>query len=662
MNKIQSLFKQPWISLSSGHRLIWYIVPFQVCGAAIHIASNYLSNRSTYSFKHAVRDFSVGLFDPFCCIKLTSLARNLFRTVDKTNTPSNTTHSNLDERTFKRDYEQLEKFLSETGDRLASQDVTAGLNLNQACQIIMATRNGIINRVNTFIASSEELILKKEVIFLLGQTGAGKSTILCYLRGDQMQYNKDVLGYDSVTDSKKLISHSRTQSCTYLPNIEIINGQIIVDFPGFDDTHGDLACLGMELALKELLKQLPSKILILYPITNTESRFKGIDDLCMQLNRLVQNHTNCTVLGITKYSQCSAHIAIQYIDEEQKNIEEKQKKEIEELQNLEKRLESQIQVINEQLGMDHPKEVKETLENIKQGYINQKEEARHKQEKREDLPLPEREKKIKYSKEILEIEKEIRKHIHLEGQDPIRFDNLLASDNRMDCLNQLSKSSTAVVQPAYNLMAKHERTLNDIFRNYLKNKYCFEKPSTIIFSDYEQLKANILKYGLLATIAPDMEEFFKLPEIKNIRKDFDLEFIAYFLTAYQKGIDCLKLYRLDHILKCFIEHPEVESLSKKLMSLSSRPNGTLTNIYYNFDEELRHLILPWWATMELSSQSSNPVEAIKILDELANITSQKYDQQTQLAVNKCDQEITKLLQQRDHLVQIKNLVALDNSP
>ena len=53
----------------------------------------------------------------------------------------------------------------------------------------------------------------------------------------------------------------------------------IVDFPGFNDSRGELVSLGMELALKSLIKKYTPKILLLESITNTDGRFNEICEL-----------------------------------------------------------------------------------------------------------------------------------------------------------------------------------------------------------------------------------------------------------------------------------------------------------------------------------------------------------------------------------------------
>ena len=73
-----------------------------------------------------------------------------------------------------------------------------------------------------------------------------------------------------------------------------------MDFPGFHDSHGELISIGMELALKALIKKHDAKILLVESITNTENRFAEIGDLARNMKRIFRNKEEC-LLGMTKY-------------------------------------------------------------------------------------------------------------------------------------------------------------------------------------------------------------------------------------------------------------------------------------------------------------------------------------------------------------------------
>ena len=158
---------------------------------------------------------------------------------------------------------------------------------------MLEARDAVIKKVESSVPAA-----CRNLVFLLGGTGAGKSTALCFLRGDKM-VKKDIY-YESQSDSKGLIGHEGASSCTFLPTTEVVNDLAIVDFPGFDDTNGRFISLGMEFALKALIKNYQPKILVLDAITNNEGRFAAAAQLGYRLTRVLDNKRNC-ILGITKY-------------------------------------------------------------------------------------------------------------------------------------------------------------------------------------------------------------------------------------------------------------------------------------------------------------------------------------------------------------------------
>ena len=89
--------------------------------------------------------------------------------------------------------------------------------------------------------------------------------------------------------NQNLIGHSKTTSHTFLPNIEVVDDLVIVDYPGFEDTNGAVVTLGMECALKALIKEYQPKILLFEAITNTEGRSTALVKLSGRLERLFGN-------------------------------------------------------------------------------------------------------------------------------------------------------------------------------------------------------------------------------------------------------------------------------------------------------------------------------------------------------------------------------------
>ncbi len=158
--------------------------------------------------------------------------------------------------------------------------------------VVIETKQAIIRKIENSIPNN-----CPHILFLLGGSGAGKSTTFCFLRGDEMVLKG--FDYESKRDKNSLIGHEQATSCTFLPTVELINDWLIVDFPGFDDSNGFFISLGMECALKALIRKHQPKVLIIESITNTEGRFAAAAQLGSRLKRLLDKKEEC-VLGITK--------------------------------------------------------------------------------------------------------------------------------------------------------------------------------------------------------------------------------------------------------------------------------------------------------------------------------------------------------------------------
>lgn len=166
------------------------------------------------------------------------------------------------------------------------------MSFSNLAHVILEVREAIIQKVENSIP-----VDRKNVLFLVGNTRSGKSTAFCFLRGDQMVLKGD--HYESLSDKSGLIGHNEADSCTFLPNTEVTDNWVIVDFPGFSNNQP--ISLGIELALKALVKKYQPKIIVLEAITSTDGRFADAARLGRRLSRLLANKENC-VLGITKYS------------------------------------------------------------------------------------------------------------------------------------------------------------------------------------------------------------------------------------------------------------------------------------------------------------------------------------------------------------------------
>jgi hypothetical protein len=238
---------------------------------------------------------------------------------------------------------------------LNQRKITATMSFSEIALVVLETRDAIIQKVASCIPEGH-----RNILFLLGNSGAGCSTALCLLRGDQMVLIDGY--YESLSDKNKLIRDLKDQSCTFLPNIEIINDCVIVDFPGFENTYGPIVTLGQEFALKHLVSKYHPKILVLHAITNVDDNFAFAARLGLRLRRLLgAEHNNC-VLAITKSSR---DIHSEKIREIEKNERERRLTPTD----REKELELTVKILSNLKNTELEKEIqkaKQELEDIKQ--------------------------------------------------------------------------------------------------------------------------------------------------------------------------------------------------------------------------------------------------------------------------------------------------------
>lgn len=147
-------------------------------------------------------------------------------------------------------------------------------------------------------------ISQKKIFFLLGDTKAGKSTSLCFLRGDSM--HREESAYTSQSHEKNIIGDNIWNSCTFLPSVEIVGDLVFVDFPGFDDSHGSFISLGIKLALHKILKELAFRsevrALLLSPFL-VGSVGSTHNVLREKADNLFENTNKCSLIGLTKYTE-----------------------------------------------------------------------------------------------------------------------------------------------------------------------------------------------------------------------------------------------------------------------------------------------------------------------------------------------------------------------
>ena len=400
------------------------------------------------------------------------------------------------------------------------------ISFSQLSHIVLEARKAIIQKVENFIEGHPG---SENLVFLLGGTGAGKSTILCFLRKDEMVLKN--FCYESKNDKNGIIGDESATSCTFLPNLEMINGLVIIDFPGFEDTHGKLISLGTELALKALLKKYPAKILLIESITNREGRYNSIDRLGFRLNRILSNKQNC-MMGLTKYTQESNFIRIQAIEKEQ--IAERLNP-----TNKECQLSGKVGALDLVIQL-HPTEAPNLL--IKKEKKERKlEKLKQERLQKQDQPLPETEEKLLRRKQIEEAEAQMVNHAGVKLESIIRFSDLEDSNCLTSCLEKLSDPSVEVVSVNSKLVldAADRSFLDDRFMNdMIKKLEVIDFRSQ--FNDFESFKQSVIKSSLIYTISqssPEIGEFLLLPEIDPcIVREYDKILISDCIKKYKEAI------------------------------------------------------------------------------------------------------------------------------
>ena len=379
--------------------------------------------------------------------------------------------------------------------------------------IIIETKQAIIRKIKSSIPHH-----CPNTLFLLGGSGAGKSTTFCFLRGDEMVLKGS--NYESKRDKNSLIGHELATSCTFLPTVELINDWLIVDFPGFDDSNGPLISLGMECALKALIRKHQPKVLIIESIMNKEGRFAAAGHLGSRLKRLLDKKEEC-LLGITKYSKDTDFGKI-------KAIEEQQKRE----RSLPTPEENQLIIeINLLSSLNQ-----ESLQSMIQQKQQQLEKIQKEKARQQQLPLPENDEKTQSKKNLQESENELSKQIGLAKI--IRFDDVQNSACLPSYFADLSQGKALNANPENPLDPNHEKLIDHLFKNDLLDEMKKVKYDDFKFENFEQsVKESSLISTLFSQSHPEIGTFLHLPEIdRRIVRKYDMEIVKECLDKYKRSV------------------------------------------------------------------------------------------------------------------------------
>ena len=393
------------------------------------------------------------------------------------------------------------------------------MSFSSFSHVVLETMEAISQKVENSIP-----IDSRNVLFLVGPTGSGKTTTMCFLRGDNMKLKQ--CNWISEDDKSGLIGHSMFQSCTFLPKITVRKELTIIDYPGFSDTNGLVTSLGMKFILRRLINKYDSRILVLEPITDDGSRYANAANLGLQLDLLLASKKNC-FLGLTKYSCDPDFIDIEFKEEQLKRdlIRIKEQKLIE--------LKAELNLFNE-LVIKIPQ-----LESM----IESKEREIAEFEKtitEPQLPDPIIE---GHQKNILEKEKEFSRQIGIENI--IRFSKLDDPNLLSSCIATLSEpQDKQIAARTYALLDFDDRKLLDeLFEGNLMKEIDMREAWHMVYNDFEDFAGSIEKSSLINTLFsdsnPEVGKFFHLPEIDpSILRQYDLKIIKSCIDKYIGTIIC----------------------------------------------------------------------------------------------------------------------------
>lgn len=128
----------------------------------------------------------------------------------------------------------------------------------------------IIKKINDYDSKGKSSYNGQSVILLIGPTGVGKSTLIELIKGKTMKIKKVTVKGERGMQKQKIvidsdnsnIGHSRVSE-TQTPIENNINGSIILDCPGFEDSQGVVAEIIHSYQLYQIVKDVAQiKILI----------------------------------------------------------------------------------------------------------------------------------------------------------------------------------------------------------------------------------------------------------------------------------------------------------------------------------------------------------------------------------------------------------------
>lgn len=524
------------------------------------------------------------------------------------------------------------------------------ISFSECSHIILQTKQAIIEKVKKTVSENPNMY------FILGATGVGKSTTLAFLRGDKMTLKNDF--YHSANDPE-LIGHG-SSSCTFLPNIEMINGMTIIDFSGFEDTHGVLIAAGMELALGALVDMFSSRLLVLDSL-NIEGRMIRQHNLNQRLHRLFANPQNAA-LGLTQYSNNHLIFAIyqQKVKQREKFVEDETKD-----------LNKKINKYNAALRLTDEKTIKLPKKyNCREELVNKifefKKQLVERKRNAEQSYLPDNEQIEKLKKQLLETEQLIATTVGCELK--FKFENLCDETLRQEALKTLSEiDKTVQAFPHHQVDVSCTTLLKTVFTNDLfpliQKNYRF----ATTFKNSEEFKKSVQEEGLVcALVKKDMPEIVELSKLLDpkVFKEFDKEVFENCYRTFESQIQSLNLTTLTSRLPNDIKEKSYQ-LKKRLLGLKGGLSipATEKSVEKNWIdyrkswkefEENRFQLPPWFSIIH-----SQPLNIPPTIYRLLN-GKVDYENLSESEKKRCIQDyeyvVDRIEEMLTHLLAMKNII------
>lgn len=153
----------------------------------------------------------------------------------------------------------------------------------------------IIKKISDYIEEfNQKDILKseyKKLVFVVGNSGTGKSTLVNFLAGDDLVAKKinGKLIIDNNTPSDIEIGHG-LESKTFFPQFKNISGTVYCDMPGFGDTRGIVEEIAKAIFMKKIADYVDEvKILVTIAYSDIDTRAEGLRSLVKHLSDFIGN-------------------------------------------------------------------------------------------------------------------------------------------------------------------------------------------------------------------------------------------------------------------------------------------------------------------------------------------------------------------------------------